>query len=531
LHHPGITPAGIGFASRAALGRMLSRWRDKARHRLTQSATTIAAMTTQAALKRFGFLAEALNGEGGFKPQVTWEKEVLSTTTQDGQQLTAIRRVPKLTDPCHLVPHKREGVENYAARCALAVYENHLADACDRYLAFLSRRRPMRGNVEAPLVKLLIENADMRGTKLDAFFFALAWQLKGRGSMLLLLDMPSDGADAPKSLADQIERRKVPFLRAIEPELIESYSVDDESGLFTSVTIKCVEEVDGKPEHCLRTWNAEEWRVKLGDRVIAEGEHPFRQCPLLAVTESGGMFPVVGRFAQIADMSCSIYNAASKLDELLNAQTFSIPTMQVTAEQAASFDANKMAVVLGAHNMLIYPGERPDFIAPDAAQAQVHRDVISDKLAAIKRVSMEESTADAGSTTESGIARRMRFERLNADLASFATQMQGLEQRMWALFHQGLDLPNKVQVEWPSDFNLIDTAVELDILALFQSTGMPDAVLQAKRETIVMAEFDASDDDTKAELQAALNEYAQQQPQAQQQPPTAPPGTAPATTP
>lgn len=512
LHHAGIAPAGIGFASRATLGRMLSPGRVNSRHFLTQSATTIAAMNHQAVLQRFAFLAEALNADGGFAPQVTWENETITTTDQAGNPLSAIRRVPKLAGPCHLVPHSREGAEKFAGRCALAVYENHLADACDRYIAFLSRRRPMRTKTEAPLTKLLIDNADMRGTSLDLFWFAFAMQLKARGSMLLLLDMPSvPKGDEPKSLQDQIERRAVPFLRAIQPELIHCYDLDDETGLFDLVTIKCVEDVDGEPQNCLRTWDAVGWSVKLGERVIKEGVHSFGQCPVLPVTENGGMFPQVGRFSQIADMSRSIYNANSGLDEILRSQTFSVPVMQVTGEQMAGFDANKMAVILGTQNLMIYPGERPGYISPDAGQAQVYRDVIADRQQVIKRVSMEESTADASTATESGVARRLRFERLNADLAGFSTQMQGAERRMWALYHRAIGRPNTVQVEWPSDFNLIDSAVELDILALFQATGFPDAVLQAKREAIVNAEFDAADDDTKAELMAALAEQPQQE--------------------
>lgn len=467
-------------------------------------------MDHRLALQRFAFLAEAFDGSGGFAPEVSWQNETISTTDQAGNALIAIRRVPKLAGPCYLVPHSREGAEKFAGRCALAVYENHLRDACDRYISFLARRRPMRTGTEAPLTQLLIGNADMRGTSLDQFLMSFALQLKARGSMLLLLDLPGQEDDAPpSSLKEQIERRAVPYLREIPPEVVHCYDLDDETGLFETITIKCVEDVDGEPQECLRTWDAQTWSVKHGDKTIRHGVHGFGQCPVLAATETGGLFPQVGRFAQIADMSRSIYNATSGLDEILRSQTFSVPVMQVPADQAASFDANKMAVILGTHNLLIYPGERPDYISPDAAQAQVYRDVIGDRQQSIKRVAMEEATADAGSPVESGVARRLRFERLNADLTGFSAQMQGLEQRMWSLFHRAIGTSSNVKVEWPSDFNLIDTAAELDILSLFMATGMPEAVLQAKREAIVNAEFDASDEDTKAALMAALDEASQ----------------------
>jgi hypothetical protein len=249
--------------------------------------------------------------------------------------------------------------------------------------------------------------------------------------MLLLLDMPGKPGDQPpESMDQQVATRHVPFLREIAPETVHCYDIDDETGQFESITIKCIEDVDGEPQACLRTWDAGGWKVMLGDRVVNEGSHPFKQCPVIPVTENGGIFPQIGHFAQIADLSRSIFNAASGLDEIIRSQTFSIPTMQVTAEQAAQFDPNKMAVILGTHNLLMYPGERPGFIAPDAQQAQVYRDVISDRQAAIRRVSMEEATADPRTAAaESGVARRLRFERLNASLSGFARQMQSAELR------------------------------------------------------------------------------------------------------
>ena len=507
---------------------MLSRCSAMGWHRLTKSATTIAAMQEQTALQRFAFLAEALNGSGGFRPAVTWALESITTDDGKGGTLSATRRVPKMAGTCHLVPHRRESAENYAARCALALYENHLADACDRFVSFLGRRRPMRAKIEAPLVQLLVKNADMRGNTLDAFFASFALQLKARGSMLLLLDMPGKpGEPRPASLDDQIKKRAVPYLREIAPENVADFEIDSETGLFRFLSINCVDSVDGRDEKCIRTWDAQGWKVMLGERVIAQGQHPFGQCPVIPVTENGGVFPQIGAFAQIADMSASIYNATSGLDEILRSQTFSIPTMQVKADQAASFDPTKMAVVLGTHNLMIYPDERPGFISPDADQAQIYRDVIEDRQEAIKRVSMQESTADSRTASpESGVARRLRFERLNASLSGFARQMQSAELRMWEMFNRALARENSVQVEWPSDFNLIDTSAELDILALFQSTGFPDAVLQAKRLAIVQAEFDAADEETKAALMAALNEAAQQA--ARPTPTPADPAPAPA---
>ncbi len=456
--------------------------------------------------QRFDELAQAFDGSGGFAPLVTWKTETLD----DG----STRTLPAAASQNYLVPYQRESAVKYAGRVALATYENHLRSACERFSGFLSRRRPIRVDADAPLVAPMLQDADLRGNSLDSFFSSFALKAKARGSMLLLLDMPSAGQPAV-SLLDQVLRRRVPFLRAIAPESVREFSLDEETGLFASVVVDTFETVDGKLSPVEREWTVDGWSVRRNGTTLAGGRHPFGQCPVLAFTESGNLFPVLGKYAQVADLSRRIYNARSELDEILRSQTFSLLTLQVPAESAAGFDAAKIAATIGTHSMLVHAGDTPAFIAPDAGPAQTYLACIEQMQQSVRRVTMEESVSDASSAAESGIARRMRFEALNADLAAFARGLQQLELRMWAMFHRALGIEQRIKVEWPSDFNLLDTAAELDILTLMQSTGFPPQALAAKRLAIAGAEFDAADPATKAQVLAAIDQQSQEQ---QQQP-------------
>ena len=365
--------------------------------------------------------------------------------------------------------------------------------------------------MENPLVKLLLDDADLRGNSLDTFLSAFALQAKARGSMLLLVDLARDSSPL-LSLLDQVQRRRVPYLRAIAPELVDEFDVDDETGLLERVRIKAIEIVGGKAVEVDREWTHEGWSVRRDGTVVAEGTHPFGQCPALAFTESGDPFPVVGKYSQVADLSRRIFNARSELDEILRSQTFSLLTLQVPPEADDKAVAGATAAI-GTHSMLVHRGTTaPSFIAPDSGPAQTYLAVIDQLQASIRRVTMEESTSDASSAAESGVARRMRFEALNADLAVFASRMQQLERRMWALFHRALGTTPRNTVEWPSDFNLLDTQAELDILLSMQSTGFPPLVQAAKRKAIAGAEFDAADEETKAAVMAAIDEQAQEAP-------------------
>ncbi|ODU07993.1 MAG: hypothetical protein ABS84_14885 [Rubrivivax sp. SCN 71-131] len=468
-------------------------------------------MDFQIARKRFAFLAEAMSGNGGFRPSVSvaWEAQEISTKDSAGNVMQAIRRVPKIAAPCHLVPYQRESAERYAARAAVAHYENHLREACERFISYLGRRRPMRTGTEAPLVHLLIDDATLQGVPLDDFLLSVALNVRARGSMLVVLQMP-DTAPAI-SLFDQIERRRVPYMRMIEPERVADFQLDGETGLFSSLSINCIEMVDGSPQPCIRTWNAEGWAVMYGDRIVRSGTHPFGCCPVLPVTETGDTFPVIGKFEQIADMSMRIFNERSELDELLRGQTFSLLTMQIPpeADQVRALDA---VATIGVHSMLTHPGITPAFISPDAAPAQTYLATIEALQQSIKRVAMDEATTEGGQA-ESGVARRLRFERLNADLASFARQMQALERRIWVMFERAIGRAPQVTTEWPSDFNLVDTPTELDVLTMMQAAGFGPLALALKRRTIAAAEFDAADEEDKAAVQAEIDEATKADPQ------------------
>lgn len=463
-------------------------------------------MDWSTAKARFAFLSEALDGTGGFAPRVTWQDETVVSSAADGTPLTATRRVPRIASPSHLVQHNRESAEKYAGRCAVAVYENHLRHACERFASYLARRRPLRDGADTPLAALLVANADLMGHSLDEFMSALALHLRARGTMLVLMDRPESMSGATKTLLEQTSRRAVPYLRMLVPEIVESMDTDPATGDVRRITIRVRETINGELRDAQRTWDDETWSLHDGDKVYASGQHGFGHCPVLAVTENGAPPPVVGRYAQVADLSRRLYNARSERDDILRSQTFSVLTLQ--QPQGATRTPAEVAATIGTHSLLVHEGITPAFVSPDSGPAETYRLVIEELQSSIRRLTFEDAT-DATAQPESGLSRRLRFEALNVELASVATRLQGLERRVWALFHRALGLSNKVSVEYPTDFNLVDTLAELDILTAMQAAGFPDAALVLKRKTIAAAEFDAADEDDKAAVMAALDESAQ----------------------
>lgn len=460
---------------------------------------TLSTLTPAGALpagfERFAFVAEALEARGGFAPYVEYALDE-----------AGLLKPYKVRGRCHLIPYPRESMTKFAARAAVAVYENHLASACERFVGYLAKHPPLRANVDGPLARAFVEDADWRGNSLDIFWQGFMRAARARGTMLLLVDMPRE---VPETVAQQVEARRLPYITALEPELVREYELDLH-GRFRRVAIASTATVAGETKAVLREWDELYWRVRDGDIVLEEGEHAFGRCPVIAFTESGS-FPCYGSFEQIATLSKRIFNAQSELDEILRSQTFSILPLQVPPEQMATFDAAKVAAVVGTHNLLIYSGERPEFIAPPDGPATVYMARIAALEESIRRIglTLEEPRSQAA---ESGLALQIRFQSLNAALAQFALRMQDLERQVWDLFAAAVRTENRVEVMWPTDYSLSDVRAELEVLTAMQASSFPEAVLREKRRQIVQLEFAGAEQAVMDEMLDAIAEPAAEVP-------------------
>lgn len=447
--------------------------------------------TTSADTERFAFLSDALNGCGRFAPRVSYAVDA-----------SGMSRPSSVATACALVPYPRESAMKYAARVAATVYENHLRAACERFVGYIARRSPVRDGLQNPLIGAIAEDADWAGNAIDVFWHGFMIEAKARGCMLLLVELP---AVQPLTQAEAVDLRLVPYLTAIEPERVTGYELDERKR-FAWVKIASRGYVAGKMTNVERYWDASVWRVMVGERVVEEGAHPFGECPMLAFTE-GGCYPHVGSFAQIADLSCRLYNARSEKTEILRAQTFSLLTYQVPAESRSTFNAAEVAATIGTHNMLVHEGDAPTFIAPSDGPATVYADDIAALEDAIRRIGFSTDIDGAKTAADaSGLALTIRFQALNGALSAFAQRMHDLEARMWALVARHLGISAAPTAAWATDYSLADVERELNILTAMQATGFAEEALTAQRLRIAGEAFDSLDEAARDEVLAAIRQ-------------------------
>lgn len=442
------------------------------------------------ALHRFRFIGHALRGDGPFRPAVAYNSD--GTVLNIGSS--------------YLVQYPRESKDKYARRNEVAFYASPLAGMVSHFSGYLSTR-PVVRDIPNDLYKAIADDADGKGNSIDIFWQEFIFQAKARGSMLLLVDMPS--VDVP-SLSSQINQRVVPYWTPILPELVTEYEIGDDgkfnyvkfSGFFTKE--------NGEKVSCTWYFDRQRWECRDGeDKRLAGNEHPLSECPLLIFTE-GGDFPHFGSFSAIADLSRRVFNLDSELDEILRSQTFSLLTMQVpeNSTDAAKLQAAQVAgQTIGTSNLLVHSGSTPSFIAPSDGPATVYMQRIQDLRKQIADIGLQVTTVES---YQSGVALQMRFQMINAELAKFAARMEDLERRAWELSRQWLGMTMVPSVMWGHDYNIADVEKELTILQQMRENNMPVPVLAEQQKKVVSLQFMGAEQEQKDLMSQSINERLQE---------------------
>ena len=437
---------------------------------------------------RFRFIGHALEGTGPFRPVVT--------PTGSGTALS-------FNGETALVRYPREGEQKFARRNEIAFYASPVARLCSRFAGYIGAKPPTR-DLGHDLFRRMAQDIDGKGNALDVWLASFMVQAKARGSMLLQVDMAQQTAP---TLAQQLAMRRVPYWMAIAPEQVTDCRLGDD-GRFDFVEYEGeFDKPDGERVPCTWRFDRQAWAAFDREKKPLGGEpHPLGECPVLIFTEQGD-FPCFGPFAALADLSRRLFNAESELDEILRGQTFSLMHLQVPD---GSTDEQKLAAAkvagetVGTANLLVHTGSTPPgFIAPPDGPAKIYLDRVTQLRGEIAEVGLDVATIGQ---QESGLAMRMRFAAINAELAKFAGRMEDLERRAWDLSRRWLAMQSAPTVQWPRDYQLADVEQELRVLADMQAAGMPAEVIAEQQRRIVAVQFGGLDTERMDEITRAIDE-------------------------
>jgi len=358
----------------------------------------------------------------------------------------------------NLFSHRLENPEDRARRLRRAYYLNYCQPVVDTYTAYLFRTPPQI-LPSGPIADLLAD-ADRMGNGLIALMKRAATLSSIFGFVLLGVDRPR-GEGQWATRAEELAAGINDYLTLVCPPDALNWACGPDGRLQWVL----VRERDADPQlsgaqlnaqarERLRLWNDEQWLDLDGEgRLLAAGENPFGCVPFVAVKHRDIEPGIVGEslLANIAYVNREIFNLSSLLQEILARQTFSQLVAEGSAEEYGEAGDIKK---LGTSSIFLYPEGRkaPEYISPDAAQAELLIEQIDRMIDEIYRLASLTRGAVRQAQAQSGISKAYDFLDTNQALADKAGNLA-------AGFAAALNLARpdwRGAIEFPNDFGVDD---------------------------------------------------------------------------
>ncbi len=231
--------------------------------------------------------------------------------------------------------------------------------------------------------------------------------------------------------------------------------------------------------------------------IIESGLHNLGICPVLIFAENGD-FPDTGEFTQIAKLAYRHYNLLSELDEILRGETFPILTLNASTP-------SDVEIKIASDNAIVYQKDfnKPEFIAPPAAPAEIYLKKIEKIEATIDKIAYDITT---NQSQESGIALDLKFQGLNASLSNFALRLNDLENRAFDVVCRYLGINNDITITHPKTFSIIDTQKEISILEEMKNNINSPTYFKLKTLQIISNDLNTIDPEDFAKIETEIED-------------------------
>lgn len=442
--------------------------------------------------------------------------------------LDAYQGTGPFQDGSALVQFPRESVANYADRQALAYYPNFCAPVVDIFTSTILKRgvhrdlqsepaltftdQDVRGN-EAPF----IENVNRSGDHIDTFMAEVSTLTQVFGWLPVLIDAPPLPEDLTvMSRQDQIDAGLLPYFQIIYPTNVVTWDTDHFGDLRYLVWHESEDKdrFSGQLTQHYRYVDRESWAVirsvdndLANAEVVEQGEHPLDEVPIQVFKyQPYRQDALIGlsHIRDIAKVNKRLMNLYSELDQILRNQTFSVLTIPKNADEPPP--------EVGTRNALTYDPEsknKPEFIAPDSAQAERYMDVIEMHTKEIFRLARLEPFAQGTNLDLSGAALSYRFRNTNSALSGFADKLEDGENELWRKWSAWQGATFSGSVTYPDEFDIADVNQMLDQALTLQTLNMPTSFDRRFKRQLVMNLLDDAND---AEIQEIFDELDEMAP-------------------
>lgn len=327
-----------------------------------------------------------------------------------------------------------------------------------------------------------------------------------------LVDMPLNSVDVDGIRSRVIDRNRLPILKLYLAQDICDWS-EDSNGLNWIILKEKTRDdlnpfIESKETNIYTLWDRTTWRKYNSDDVlVSEGVHGLGIVPFVRYFNVDVDLDREGEssISDIAHINRSIYNHCSLLDEILYRQAFSQLVVQGDAENYR----NKVMSTAGAWN---YPdgANKPEFISPDASQAELLMSQIDRSVVEIFRIANLRITGrDLDDTRRRTVAEVMSdFNDTNSALQNRARAAEKFEKQILSIAAKwmGLATENVSEINYPNSFDVGTLMSEIDNAVKIRKLNMGKEYYNRLRSRIAKKNFPGISDDELGTIEGSFDE-------------------------
>lgn len=398
-------------------------------------------------------------------------------------------------DGGYLVQFPREGDKKFKSRKDCAFYVNYTKEVIERFSSYLFKK-PIVRNSNNDFLKMIFDDADFGGNSVDIFIQKLFKKSFLLGTGLVLIDMPKI---ISKDLKAQKQNREAPYF--VDISLLDVYDFSFKNGKFEWIIFKFeIEEktpfLNSKKRFEYHYWDALKFeRRDENKNKIEEFTHNLGICPVIVLNLADGLFEN-SICCEISEISKRIYNARSELDEILRGQTFSVLAYHTPPDAVIPTEDIEISV----NNVLLYQGNKPEFISPSEANAKIYMELIQSLESKISEIGLNPINFSSRSN-DSGAALKFKFESLNAMLLKISNNLEDFERRIFDCVNRWLKIKDwDFSVSYPCDFSISDLQNDIQTALAMEEFGMPISWKKSKQKELARLDLAGLDSDEMNEI-------------------------------
>ena len=399
----------------------------------------------------------------------------------------------------YLFKNDKEGDEEFETRRKRAYRENHSKRVVDLINTYLFKEDAVR-NTDNKFLKNFFENADGKGKSLSRFMKNVSLFSSMLGRVYIVVDKMN-----PEVLTgthkDNLDGQVYCYM-VLPTDVLDIAFNDDGSVKWALIKEVVRDDDDPFKSSCemvtkYRLWHGGDWFLfDDGGNQVESGTTNLDVCPIIAVNneETVSEYHAPSLISDVSYLDRAIFNNYSRLDVIVNDQTFSQLIFPIegaiVSDVIDNEDTREKFLTMATNRILFYAsaaGEKPEFISPDASQAEFILSMIKHQTKQLYACMGLQNESSQEATDQSGIAKSYDFDKLNKLLASKADNLELAEMRLLNAVKQWRGINTaQVEVDYPDEFDVKSLNQEILIAQELALLDISEKFIKEINKRVVM---------------------------------------------